>query len=217
VFRLLRGFIQAIFAEMRQFNQNYLHIQDPILKTKNELRIMYGRGEINREQFFRFRRRLNQGQLIQGELVAIHREARYRLEAQGKPAVFQHKGEIARSLEHLYLDLGLLEEARNDTHNLQIEMEAQIKWIHQQADEAHAEAEAALPNDTQARAYLSIWQNLGDLSEILQDRVQKIKQNLNGIQTLIAEIRACESELMVLEMQEQQEILKVRVRQDLLS
>ena len=215
--RLLRGFIQAIFAELRRLNQSYLHIQDPILKTKNELRIMYGRGEINREQFFRFRRRLNQGQQIQGELTVIHREARYRLEAQGKPAVFQHRGEIAHSRECLYLDLGLLEEARYDTHNLLVEMEAQIKWIRQQADEAHAEAVAALPDESQARAYLNVWHNLGELSEILQDRMQKIKQNLEGIQALIAEIKACEAELMVLEMQEQQERLKVRVRQDILS
>lgn len=215
--RLLRGIIQAIFAEFRRLNQSYLHIQDPIIKTRNELRIMYGRGEINREQFFRFRRRLNLGQLIQGELTVIHGEARYRLEAQGKPVVYQHRGEIARSLERLYLDLGLLEEARYDAHNLLVEIETQIKWIRQQADDAHAEAGSVLPDESQARAYLNIWKNLGELSDIMQDRMQKTQQNLRGIQTLIAEIRAYVAELMVLEMQEQQENLKVRIRQDLLS
>jgi predicted metalloendopeptidase len=215
--RVLRGLVQAIFAELHQINQSYFHIQDPSEKDADQLRTMYGRGEINREQFFRFRRRLNQGQMIQGELAVIHREARYRLEAQGKPVVRQHNREIARSLERLYMDLGFLEEARYDTQNLFNELEAQIKWIRAQADDALHEASASLPDDTQARAYLSIWQSLQDRSKILKDRTQKIKKNLNSIQALTAEIRAYEAELMVLEMQVQQENLKVRVRQDLLS
>lgn len=198
----LDEFFQTLLQEIRQFFDDNLSMGGPTDRLRKQLRIMYGRGELRREVFFQLRSRLDQGQFIEGELQSLHRQAVLRMEAEGRLPGRPLDLEINRNLERVYISRAMLEEARVEMlRGLKI-VEQERRWMAEQAGDMRARAQAALPDESTARALLDIRQRLLDHQEVLGRRVGGVQEDLRRIDLLEAQLRLYESELMILESRE---------------
>lgn len=216
MFQFFRELFTAFWEEWKRFLEENFRLQDPKIRLENQLRLMYGRGEITQETFHQLRFRLNWGRLGQGDLGLIHREALRRMEALGRLPVERYSPEILQSLDRLYLDRVLLEEARNEIQDRQKALEQEITWIKEQAASARQNAQDSLPDEDGARLYLEIWQHLTELSSTLDQRLLVLVQQYHGLQAQEAELNASISQLKLLGSQEQLTGLRYHIRQDFL-
>jgi tRNA C32,U32 (ribose-2'-O)-methylase TrmJ len=212
--RFFDGLIQAILEEFAQFYEEYLSFRDPIEAMYRSLRLLYGRGEIDTGQFIRLRNKIRRGQLIQGELQMLHCQAELCQEAKGKFLADRHP-RLARGLDRVYLDLALLKEIRIDQKEILEKLDSEGSWVASQAEAVRQEAQAALPNEIEARALLDTWQDLLQLSHVFERRKQVLQQNLRRLDALEARLRTYEAELTVLDSQEYLQGLQMRIHQDL--
>ncbi len=216
MFQFFRELFYAFWEEWKRLLEVSFRMQDPKIRLENQLRLMYGRGEITRETFHQLRFRLNWGRLGQGDLGMIHRDALRRLEASGRPPEERYNPEILQSLDRLYLDRVLLEEARFEIMDRQNAMEQEIDWLKEQAEEARQSAQNALPDENSARLYLEIWQHLKELSKTMDQRMLVFMQQLQGLQAQGAEINASISQLKLLGSQEKLTGIRYQIRRDFL-
>ncbi len=73
-----------VLQELRQWYADNLKAGGPSGKMARQLRIMYGRGEIDKTTFFKLRDSVEKGYYIEVELKMYHRQAVDRLELEGK-------------------------------------------------------------------------------------------------------------------------------------
>ena len=211
---MIKELIQTIFKELQDFYQDNLRQQDPFKQMGRQLSLLYGRGEISRDKFFLLRDKLYQGQNIQEELEVAHRIGVLRMEERGERLIRQSNSEIARSLERLYLDRALLEEVRFETQRSIDILKDEANWARQQAESTHQAAQAAITNEAEARSLLNIWQDLLELAEDLERRVQLVRNSLRRINALEARIRAYEAELKALDSSGRLEEISKYIDQD---
>lgn len=211
---MLKELIQTIFKELQDFYWENLRQRDPFERLGRQLRLLYGRGEITRDKFFLLRDKLYQGQAIQEELEIAHRIGVLRLEERGERLIRQSNTEIAQSLERLYLDRALLEEVRFETERSISVLEDEANWARQQAESTHQAAQNAITDEVQARSLLNIWQDLLELAEDLDRRVQLVRRSLNRMNALEARIRAYEAELKALDSRGRLEQISKYIDQD---
>ncbi len=214
------GFIgnlwQAMWAGVDRFYEQYLRPRDPKIELENQLRIMYARGEIDRESFFHLRFRLYKNAIGRGEITLLHRAAMQRMEG---PASLPPGGSSPQNqpqLDHLYLDQVLLEEARYELEERRKALGQEIQWLKEQTESARQSAQDSLPDEELARAYLEIWQDLMELSRSLEERSLLASQSLKRMQALEVELRAAVTQIKLLQAQERMAELHLRVRRDLL-
>jgi len=211
---MLKELIQTIYKELQDFYRDNLRQQNPGERMGKQLRLMYGRGEITKDKFFLLRDKLYQGQAIQPELETAHRIAVLRLEERGERLIRQSNKEIARSLEWLYLDHALLEEVRFETEQSISILQDEANWSRQQAESTRQAAQTAISDEAEARSLLNIWQDLLELAEDLERRVQLVRHSLSHINALEARLRAYEAELKALDSSGHLEEIRKYIDQD---
>jgi prefoldin subunit 5 len=198
-----------VFRELRRIYLDNLASGGPSRRMWRQLRIMYGRGEIDRPTFFRLRSNLEKGYYIEGDLQMYHRRAEARLVTEGKYLVGHTDPEIAHSLDNLYLNRAVLEEVRLEMKQALRVMASTQEWIQQQAGTIQENAQRALPNEADARAFLEIRQDLLERIQYLKSRSNAVQQNMRQIDMLEAELGMYEAELMLLESQEHYAAVKL--------
>jgi vacuolar-type H+-ATPase subunit I/STV1 len=211
---MIKELIQTIYKELRDFYQNNLRQQDPFERMGKQLRLLYGRGEITRDKFFLLRDKLYQGQAIQEELAIAHRIGVLRLEERGERLIRQSNKEIALSLERLYLDRAMLEEVRFEILQSINNLQDEANWARQQAESTRQAAQAVITDEAEARSLLNIWQDLLELAENLERRMQLVRHSLSRINALEARIRAYEAELKALDSNGHLEEIRKYIDQD---
>ncbi len=198
-----------VFQELRRIYLDNLASGGPARRMERQLRIMYGRGEIDRITFFRLRNNLEKGYYIEGDLQMYHRKAEARLAREGKYLLGHTDTEIARGLDNLYLNRAVLEEIRLEMKQALQVMESTQSWIQKQAGAIQENAQSALPNETDARAFLEVRQDLLERIQYLKNRSNAVQQNMHQIDMLETELGMYEAELMLLESQEHYAAVKL--------
>lgn len=203
----LQEFFQTIAQEIETLYQEHFSLDGPTARLRKKLRIMYGRGEIDRETFFRLKSRLDLGYYIEGELQSLHRQAVQRRKGEGLV-------ELGRSLEQVYMNLARLEEARAAIRAALGTIASEQAWADRQIEEFWEQAQAALPDEGEARAYLEVRQQLMGHREGLEQRAKAVRQDLRRIDQLEAGLRMSESRLVVAQSRGQlvQEEISIRKR-----
>ncbi len=205
----LFDWVFEVFNQLGRFFNENLGSGGPAGHMGRQLRIMYGRGEIDRPTFFRLRNNLEKGYFIEGDLQMYHRKAEARLVTEGKYLAGHTDPEIARSLDNLYLNRAVIEEVRLEMKQALRVMESTQEWIQKQAGAVQENAQNALPDEAGARAFLEIRQDLLDRIQYLKNRSTTAQQNMRQIDMLEAELGMYEAELMLLESQEHYTAVKM--------
>jgi hypothetical protein len=215
MFRWIGGVIAAIFYEWQQLLEDIFSWEDPKTASENQLRRMYGQGEISAERFREMLTRLERDQIGLGDIQMVHQASINRLSAEGQPpeeASFDPQ--VARSLDRLYLDRGLVAEAGFQTERSLTALEIEARRLQALIDAAHHEAQAALPDETAARAHLAIWQRLTRASLEIDVRRAAVLDEQRRIAEMDAELHAAIASLKLLDAQEILSSTHLRVRQD---
>jgi hypothetical protein len=191
-----------VFQELRRIYTDNLGSGGPPGKMAKQLRIMYGRGEIDKATFLKLRNSLEKGYYIDGELRMYHRQATARMALEGKYVEHHFDTEISRGLDRLYLNRAVLEEVRLEMKQALQVIQTTRAWLQNQVAITHASAQNALPDEGTARALLEICQDLLERIRYLDNREKVIQQNMHQIDLLEAELGVYEAELILAESQE---------------
>ena len=213
---VFKEFFQALFAEIDGLLAEF-QMDGPMDRMGRQLRIMYGRGEIDQAVFFRLRGMLEKGYTIEGELKSLHRQALYRQESEEQHLLSPPNTEIARGLDFVHYNRARLEEVRSGLRMLLRTLESEQAWTAQQAAEFYEQAQAALPDENEARAYLEIRQDLLDRQQNIDRRVKALREDQRRIIRLDGQLRFYESELRVAQARELLASEEVTIKRKLLS
>ncbi len=213
--------IDSVIHDMREiwhqfYDENVLN-PDPKVRLDEQLRTLYGRGEINRDRFLQLRFQLYSGLVSKTDLYVIHQAAVRRMEAQGKSIPQKSNPELERSLDRLYADRVWVEETRDQLKESIQALRNDVDWIKEQAEAARQDAGAAMPDETTARSFLQVWQKLLSVSQSLEHDLQSMERDVTNLDTLEKEIRAAITRIKLLRSQEQLAELNQRVRSDILT
>jgi hypothetical protein len=215
MFRFIGKILLAIWEELRPFYEEINSDQDPKTKLENELRILYGRGDLSKERFLEELNKLCWNQTSRGDILLLQQEARLRQRTQGNLVVAeQPNGELARGLERLYLDRGSVEELRMRTEEDLKALEKEMLWIREQVDLARDAAQTALPEEVTARAYLEVWQELLGLSRTFDVQREALSEDLRQLDLLDAGLRMQISETRIYQGRANFAELKLRIFQE---
>lgn len=208
---LFEWFVEVL-KELRRVYDDNLSFGGPAKRMGRQLRIMYGRGEIDRATFLKLRNNLEKGYYIEGDLKMYHRQAIFRLEREGKNVEHHANPQIARSLEALYHNRAVLEEIRLEMRQALKTIEITQDWFQKQASAVHESAQQALPDETAARSLLEVRHDLLERAAFLKNRSRVVQQNIRQVDILEAELGMAEAELMLLETQEHYSAVKLALR-----
>jgi hypothetical protein len=214
---LISGLFKAIGKRLQRFSEEYLSYEDPLRRAEKQLRILYGRGAISKERYFELRNKLYRGVILRGDLINLQREAELVLESRGELFPRRHDPQISRGLERLYVDRTMLEEAEAESEHLLKTLVSQVEWLREQAEATRQEAGEALPDESEARAYLEIWHDLEERAEQLDERRQAARERLQRLKALQSEVSASITELQLLDSQQNLVEVRVKVDQDFVS
>ncbi len=110
-----------------------------------------------------------------------------------------------------------MEEARVGILQSQRAIARESGWLEEQAAAARASAQAALPDEQQARAHLDAWHRLAQASRRIELNGQAVSQELGRMDELEAEVRASILSLQILLSEEKLAGLRLHLRQDLFA
>ena len=203
------------FNLWRELIVDFFHLEDPKKQLQNQLRAMYGRGELGRERFLELRGRLDRDQIGLGDIQLVQREALLRRRAGHPVDDLPGDREIERSLDRLYIDLGLVEEARAAVLRSQQAISEEFYEVERQGLAAREYAQAALPDEVQARAHLETWHRLAGASRQIELRGKAMSGEMQRLDEMQAELKASILRLQMLRSEENLAVLRLQVRQDL--
>jgi prefoldin subunit 5 len=182
---------------------------------EQEVKVMYARGDINANTYYRLLEMAQNGQLSWDDLARVRQGTQVE-ERAPKPAPRQRNVEIVNSLNQLYTHRTRLDQARQETASVLQSLEKDLARLQEQAKAAGEKAERALPDEATARAYLETKQEALERAQNLQERVEGLHQNLQRIEALRDELATREAELKALESGQQLAELEADIREDLL-
>ncbi len=215
MFRWVFTTAEELFTLWREVFEDLFRWEEPQIQLQNQLRAMYGRGELTRERFIELRVRLHRNQIGLGDIQLVQREVEVRRRADQGFDEGSVDRQIERSLNRLYIDLGLVEEARVGILQSQQAIAKESRWLGEQAAAARESAQAALPDEQQAREHLEMWHRLVGASRQIELRSQAISEELQRLDELQAEIKASVIRLQMLLSEEKLARLRLHLRQDL--
>lgn len=199
---IFREFFQALGEELGRIIGDVTRMDGPADQMGRRLRLMYGRGEINRETFFRLIAQVNLGHSIEGELDVLHRQAVLRLDPSVR-ALALVKTSYSPAQEMAWFNRARLEEARAALRQAVQLLEQERIWLETQSDDFWQRAQAALPDEQAARAELEIRQRLLARMEVTAARLQALRSDLRKVDLLELELRNASMDLRVLQSREQ--------------
>ncbi len=190
----------------------------PQPSIEQEVKLMYARGDIAASTYYRLLEMAQNSQLSWDDLARMRSGEAVTTSAKSTavtPPPHQRNNDIVRSLNRLYEHRSKLEAARAESEQVLDKLEADVSRLRQQADTAAAKAEAAIGDDTAARAYLTTRQEALDRAATLEERSNALRQDLRRIDDLRDELATREAELKALEANEQLAELEASIREDL--
>ena len=216
--QILKNISHVVRGQWHEFYRNNILEQDSQERLEEELRTLYGRGEITRDRFIQLRFQLHWGRVSHTDFYVIHQQARRLAEAQGRYIPHWSNPELERELDRLYADRVLVEETyQRFEENIQ-NLRKEVHWIKEEAESARQNAEKILPfNEEGARASLEIWQKLLSLSNTLDSYIQTMQEDMAGLNTLEVEIKAAITRIKLLHSREQMVEMDQRIRRDMLA
>ncbi len=199
--------VSEVLKEFQRLFEENLGSGGPYARMQKQLRLLYGRGEIDQNTFLKLRRNLNMGYSIDGELRLVHRQSIIRLEAEGRLVnngfgTGQSDSEIERSLDQLYINRAILEEVRLELKYALHVIETTGTWLQHQVETTYEKAQIALPNEEAARGFLELRHDLQERIQYLNQRSQFVHKNLLQVDALEAELGIYEAELILADTQE---------------
>ena len=208
--------IHTMWQEWRKFYDDNFMDSDPEARLEEQLRIMYGRGEINKVRFLQLRFRLHGGFLSETDLSVVHHQAIRLMEARGN-YIPHYNPEFEHSLDRLYADRVRIEETIDQLTTSIEALRKEVDWTQEQAEDARRSASAVLPDEATARSFLQVWQSLLSLSQTLDNDLQAMEHNVASLNTLESEIKAAITRIKLFRSREQMAGLDQRVLDDLLT
>ncbi len=215
--RILRDLVHGVQVEWRQFYRENFLMVDPQERLEDQLRVLYGKGEINADDYQNLRFRLHRGRVGETELYVTHMQAIQLKEAQGRYAPRHLDPALERWMDRLYADRVLLADMHREFEEEIHELHSEINWIKEQAESCRQDAARVLPDEGAARAFLEVWQKLLTLSQTLETQIQAMEQDLLDLNTHEVEIRATITKVKLLQSRQQLDELSQRIRHDLLT
>jgi DNA repair exonuclease SbcCD ATPase subunit len=183
---------------------------------EQEVKLLYARGEIDSGTYYRLIDMAQSGQLNWSDLDRIEKKTGPGNGVeQRKPP--KRDVEIVSDLNQLYSHRKQLESARQETETVLQTLENEAARLAEQVKSAESKAKQAIDNEDAARAYLNTRQKALERADIVQERINELRQNLSRIENLEADISTREAELKALESGERLAELEADIRKDLLS
>jgi hypothetical protein len=193
-------FFEALIREFEAFVDTVLRAEGPADRLRRELRVLFGRGDLDPAAYFRLLGRLEQGHYIEGELRVLQRQARNRRPELPAGA---SRAPLDRSLEKVYLNRARLFEARSAMQHALHVLESERAWLERQAQDFYLRAQQALPDETAARGELEIRQACLEQAAGISARLARAQQELRALAALEARLRFAETDLLLLRSREQ--------------
>lgn len=194
--------IAEVFRELARVYQDNWGFGGPAGRMQRQLRVMFGRGEIDQMTFLRLRDSLDKGYYIEGELHTLHRQGALRLQMEGRYIDHHFDAQVARALENLYINRAMLAEARHAMTQALATIQAQRAWMDRQAEGIRQNAQQALPDEAAARGFLEIRYDLLEQQRLLESRAALVQHNLRQMDTLEGELGVYESDLLLADSRE---------------
>ncbi len=214
-YRMLGHLIDEVLDDHADLLDRREHPRDRRADIEQEVKVMYARGDINADTYYRLLEMAQNGQLSWDDLAKVRRGTRVEGPVT-KPTPRQRDVEIVNSLNQLYTHRTRLDQAHQETESVLQSLEKDLARLQAQARTAGEKAESALPDEATARAYLETKQEALERAQTLQERVDGLRQNLRRIETLREELATREAELKALESGQQLAELEADIREDLL-
>jgi hypothetical protein len=214
----ISSILRTILEEIRPVYEDLVKPQDPRIKLENQIRALYGRGDLSRERYFEQLNKLRWNQIGAGDIQLLQQEARLRHRTQSGLAEWEGSspsGELARGKERLFVDRGIVEELRAEIEQTRAGLVEETHWIHAQLAEAQTNAQVSLPEESEAQAYLDVWQELLGLASTFETQLAAQAEDLRQLKLLDAELKMHISEMKILDARERFARLKLRIYQDL--
>jgi hypothetical protein len=205
----LAEFFQALIGEIETFVEGTLRLAGPGDRLRRELRILFGRGELDQAAYFRLMARLEHGYYIEGELRVLQRQARAR---RPDPFVGHIRTSLDHSLETVYHNRARLIEAQVSMQYALRVLEGERAWLEEQAADFYQRAQRALPDESAARDDLELRQQCLEQAAGVAVRLERVKQELRRMARLEARLRFYESDLLVLRSREQLAMVEYAVQ-----
>jgi hypothetical protein len=197
------------------YNEHFTH-PDPEERLEEQIRALYGRGEITKDRFIQLRFRLHNGLVSETDLAMVHQEAIRLKEIKGN-YLWRGNPELEQSLDRLYADKVWVEETHDQLKKSVLALQSDIQWVKGEAEASRMKAGAALPDEAAAREMLLEWQKLLSLSQNLESDLQALQHDLMDLDNLEDEIKVAIIELKLYRSREQIAGIGQHIRSDLLT
>jgi chromosome segregation ATPase len=215
-YRILGNLIDDTRYEDSRYIGRGEYRRDLRAEIEQEVKLTYARGEIDSGTYHRLIDMAQSGQLSWDDLNRIERTPGA-AGAQEQRTPPKRDAEIVSSLNQLYTHRKQLENARRETEDVLRTLEKEATRLAEQAKTAESKAHLAIDYEGAARAYLETRQKALERANVVQGRIDGLRQNLNRIESLEADLSRREAELKALESGEQLAELETSIRQDLLA
>lgn len=219
MYRILEELIDEAVDNSRRRSRYYEDVPPQSKATvEQEVKLMYARGEISSETYYRLMEMARSNQLSWDDLKRVNSDGHLAKRPQPAAAPDRERSpDIVTSLNKLYRHRSRLENAQAETEAVLDRLENDAAKLNEQAETAAEKAELALPNEAAARAYLETRQQAQERAGELEQRIKALRGDLRRIKTLRDELATREAELKALESGEQLAELEASIRQDLLD
>jgi hypothetical protein len=215
--KIINSMIDVVRDEWHDFFNDKSTQTSPDARMEEKLKILYGRGEITKEHFHQLRYRLYRGVLSNLELSSIHQEAVRKQESDRNYIRWKGDPDLDRLLDKMFADQVTVAETRDLLKASLQQQKDNVAWIKEQAESVRQDAQAAMPDETRARAFLQVWQKLLSLAQTLDNDLQVMERDLLKLDSLENEIKAAIIRLQLYLSRERLADLSQRIHTDLVT
>lgn len=177
-------------------NRQRRGVASPTLRPEGErmleeLRLLYARGELDRETFVEMRGLAERGELTRADLLEARHQA-----AEARALESPEAREAGMSLARLLRQEKALERARRDSEATAGRLEGQIADLEAVAGHDEAEArEIVLVDETRARSFLEHRESVLEQMQRLRESIQGLRQDMQRMDDLHRQLKIQEQEL----------------------
>ena len=190
---------------------------DRLAALEQEVKIMYARGDINAGEFHRLMEMAESGQLSWSDLQRVRDDGAPRVRREQEVLQQKRDPAIVRSLNRIYSQRIRLEDIWSETEQVLRTLEGDATRLREQAGVAEEQAQQALPEEENARAYLDAKYEALERVNSLEERIAALRQGLDRIETLLGELATRKAELKAVESSEQLAELEATIRENPLN
>lgn len=205
-----------IFEEIENNYRETTFFRDPQVKIAEEIEVLYGRGDISRDQYEKLKLRLAKSQLGMGNLMILKRESsrKHELEKGGIPV--EGDPHLEKLYKRHYRDKARLEDRQIEAESTLRGLAENLERVNESIKHAEEMARSALPDEEEARFYLEIKQNMQERSERLEERIRALAHSIRRIKALRNEMDSFEAELRILASDVQLSDIEASIRESMI-